>query len=79
MPAHTQITQEKDLLLKRLGERIRSERQRVGLTQEGLAEKAGVAPRTIQKIEAGQLNILITTFARLGKALGCSTSDLLDF
>jgi len=33
--------------------------------------------RTIQKIEAGHVNILLTTVLRLKKALGCQWDDLL--
>jgi len=47
------------------------------MTQEKLAEATGMNPRTVQKIEAGSLNILLTTTIRLRKALKCSWSDLL--
>ena len=77
MPGDAQISRKKDAVLRRLGTNIRAVRERVGVTQERLAEKADVAPRTIQRIEAGQLNILVTTLMRLAKALGCSSSDLL--
>ena len=55
-------------------------RQRVfaEMTQEGLAEKAEIAARTLQKIEAGQTNILLTTAKRLKRALGCDWDDLLE-
>ena len=49
----------------------------MGLTQEKLAELADLAPRTIQKIEAGQLDILATTIHRLQQALHCRYDDLL--
>ena len=42
-----------------------------GLTQERLAEPAELNPRTVQKIEAGDITILITTLIRLREALGC--------
>jgi len=47
------------------------------MTQEGLAEAAALNIRTIQKIEAGQTNILITTSARIQKALGCDWDVLM--
>ena len=37
-----------------------------------LAELVEINSRTVQKIEAGRLNILITTLWRLQAALGCS-------
>jgi len=62
--------------LKTLGANIRRERVASGLTQEKLAELADLAPRTIQKIEAGRLNILITTADRIQKALECPWEKL---
>ena len=32
--------------------------------------------RTLQKIDAGQTNILVTTAVRLAKALGCKLDSL---
>lgn len=43
-----------------------------GLPQEQLAERVDLNTRTVQKIEAGKLNILLTTILRLQAALGCS-------
>ena len=56
---------------------VRRERVARGLTQEKLAELMEVNPRTIQKIEAGKLNILLTTVMRLQKALDCSWDSLM--
>lgn len=66
-----------DKWLKTVGDNIRRERKAAGLTQEKLAEKADLAPRVIQKIEAGQITILISTLRRLRKALGCRYDALL--
>ena len=63
--------------LKSVGENVRRQRRAMGLTQEKLAELADLAPRTIQKIEAGQLDILATTIHRLQQALRCRYDDLL--
>jgi hypothetical protein len=43
----------------------RSKALRRGITQEHLAELVSLNPRTIQKIEAGRLNVLLTTVWRL--------------
>ncbi len=64
--------------LQRFGFRVRQERLLKDVTQEKLAELAQLNVRTIQKIEAGQTNILITTAKRLKKAIGCSWESLLD-
>ena len=47
------------------------------MTQERLAELADLNIRTLQKIEAGQINILITTMLRLRQALRCRWNKLL--
>jgi transcriptional regulator with XRE-family HTH domain len=63
--------------LKAFGSNIRRERMRNKITQEKLAELVDLNIRTIQKIEAGHVNILLTTVLRLQKALGCSWEGLL--
>jgi transcriptional regulator with XRE-family HTH domain len=63
--------------LDRFGANIRRERNARNLTQEKLAELADLNIRTIQKIEAGELNVLITTAVRVQRALKCSWERLL--
>ena len=63
--------------LKRFGENIRRERTQAKFTQEKLAELSSLNRRTIQKIEAGQTNILITTAQRIQKALNCKWDSLM--
>ena len=63
--------------LDRFGANIRRERNARNLTQEKLAELADLNIRTVQKIEAGELNVLITTAIRLQRALKCSWDRLL--
>jgi transcriptional regulator with XRE-family HTH domain len=63
--------------LAMFGANVRRERVARGITQEKLAELMEVNPRTIQKIEAGKLNILLTTIQRLQKALDCSWDSLM--
>ena len=41
------------------------------------AEKCSLNPRTIQKIEQGDINILLTTVARIQAAQGCSWGEIL--
>lgn len=47
-----------------------------GITQEKLSEMVDLNIRTLQKIEAGQTNILITTAIRIRESLGCSWEKL---
>jgi transcriptional regulator with XRE-family HTH domain len=63
--------------LNRFGANVRRERTAQGMTQEKLAELVDLNIRTVQKIEAGQLNVLVTTVIRIQKALGCSWNRLM--
>jgi transcriptional regulator with XRE-family HTH domain len=63
--------------VKLLGANVRRIRTLRGLTQEGLAERADLHHRSIQKIEAGEMTILVTTLYRLKDALKCQWEDLL--
>ena len=63
--------------IKSFGRNVRRERMAKKITQEKLAELVDLNIRTVQKIEAGHVNILLTTVLRLHKALGCSWDDLL--
>lgn len=65
------------LRLKAFGANVRRERVRRRLTQEGLAEKAEIATRNLQKIEAGEINILLTTAIRIQLALRVSWKRLM--
>jgi transcriptional regulator with XRE-family HTH domain len=63
--------------LKVFGANVRRERMARQLTQEKLSELADLNVRTLRRIEAGQLNVLVTTLDRLHKALGCPWDALL--
>jgi non-specific serine/threonine protein kinase len=63
-----------------LGERLRSWRLRAGLTQEELAERAGLAVVAVQAIERGvRRTPYPRTIAALGDALGLSREELAMF
>ena len=63
--------------LTRLGANLRRERVERAITQEKQAEMVDLNIRTLQKIEAGQTHILLTTVLRLQRALGCSWGKLM--
>ena len=63
--------------IRTLGANLRRERTTRRQTQERLAELADLNPRTVQKIEAGDITILVTTLQRLRAALGCDSKRLL--
>lgn len=62
----------------RLGERVRVYRKLSRLTQEKLAEKAGLAPTYISDVERGRENISVDALARIAKAMGVGLADLFE-
>ena len=60
-----------------LGANVRRVRNARGITQERLAELTDLHLRSIQKIEGGEITILVTTLYRLKNALKCSWAELL--
>lgn len=71
--AHTQ----KELLLV-LGERIRERRKALGLTQEQLAEQAGMSVNFLARMEMAGRTPSFDTLVRLSDALKVEVSDLLN-
>jgi predicted transcriptional regulator len=63
--------------LKVFGDNVRRERCAQGLTQDKLAELAEISTRNLQKVEAGELNILFTTIVRIQLALKCAWKKLM--
>jgi transcriptional regulator with XRE-family HTH domain len=59
------------------GRNLRRARVSRKITQEGLAERADLNLRTVQRIEAGETNILVTTAIRLRRGIGCPWQELL--
>lgn len=56
--------------LPSFGQRLRELRDAAGLTQKGLAEKAGVALRTVSSLEQGLYDATFPTVLALAAALG---------
>ena len=71
------LTKNQQKQLETLGANIRRERMRQKMTQERLAEQVDLHLRTVQKIEAGETNVLTTTLIRFQRALKCDWSRLL--
>jgi len=69
MPKH-------DSVLAKLGLNVRKRREARELTQEKLAERAGLDATYISGIERGLRNPGIKNVARIAKALSLSTAEL---
>ena len=61
----------------KFGANVRRERNARNLTQEKLAELVDLNIRTVQKVEAGDINILMTTVCRFQRALRCPWEKLM--
>jgi len=66
------------LTVLRIGEKVRVTRKRKLLTQEQLADKAGVGVNTIIRIERNQVEPHSRTIRKLAAALGVSPADLIE-
>jgi transcriptional regulator with XRE-family HTH domain len=62
---------------KVVAENVRRFRKKLGLTQEGLAEKADMHWTFISGIERCKYNLSLNTLVRLAKALGRPPHELL--
>ena len=67
-----------NFLYQKLAKRIEQLRKQKGLTQEQLAEKAGLHRAYFWDIEQGR-NISIKTAYNIARALGVKLSQLFDF
>ena len=63
-------------LSRKLGQRIRSARSKLGLSQEGLAEKAGLHRTYIGMVERGERNLTIINLGRVCMGLRTTISEL---
>jgi len=63
-------------LYRVVGETIRVERRRAGLSQEELAEKADLNRNYIGEIERAEKKITLETLQRIAKALKLRITDL---
>lgn len=65
-------------ILTVVGENIKYYRTRLGMTQEELAERAGINRSYLAGLERGRRNTTLKTVEALAKALGVSTSELVS-
>jgi ribosome-binding protein aMBF1 (putative translation factor) len=57
-----------------LGERLKEERQKAGLTQKQLADKIGTKKSYISRVENGHTDIQVSTLLKIFQGLGRSVS-----
>jgi transcriptional regulator with XRE-family HTH domain len=67
----------KDTLLQ-FGKRVRERRERLGLSQEELADRAQFDRTYISMVERGKRNLSLLNICRFATVLGTTPSALLD-
>ena len=68
---------EKKAINVEVGARIQRSRERAGLTQDALAERVGLEPKSISAIERGVVGASLTTLKGVCEALHISSDALL--
>jgi transcriptional regulator with XRE-family HTH domain len=63
---------------ERFGDAVRTRREELGMTQEDLAEKAGIHRTYLSDVERGTRNLSLVNIERLAAALSISMSKLFE-
>ena len=63
-------------ILRKIGANVRIARMSRGVTQEKLAEEAGISQIQISRIESGNVNPTVCTIQRIIVALEISVNDI---
>jgi len=66
-------------IVSKFGRRVQERRRSLGISQERLAELAGVHRTYVGMIERGEKNITLRNIAKFAKALKMPIHDLLKF
>lgn len=77
-PMEVQAHRTDDCSMAALGTNLREARERLGLTQEQVAERSGVHATEVSRIEGGKRDPKVSTLERLAKAVEVKPGRLLD-
>jgi transcriptional regulator with XRE-family HTH domain len=61
-----------------IGRNVRAQRLRLDLTQEAVAQRAGMHPVEVGRIERGVRDFRVSTLVKLARGLDCPASALLE-
>jgi len=62
---------------QKVGQNIRAERKRIGITQEALAERCDMHPVEISRAERGVRDLRVSTVVKLARGLDVPACQLL--
>lgn len=65
-----------EVLLKKLGQRIKQIREEKGILQVAFADEIGYDKSNTSRLESGRLNMRIGTLYKVSQALGITLSEL---
>jgi transcriptional regulator with XRE-family HTH domain len=71
------VPDDRTAVLAALGDRMRSGRDRLGISQDQLAERARLHRTYVAGLEVGRRNPSLTVLAKLARGLGVDLGDLL--
>lgn len=74
----TPVAEEPDPFLVTLGRRVRSARERQGVSRRALSEQCGLSQRFLAQVEYGRGNISVLRLRRLAEALDTDLEELLS-
>ena len=77
-PRNPKCVNMRDEILRLFGERLRELRTERNLSQERLAELAGLDRNYIGQIERAERNVALVNIVRIAKALGIAPGELFD-
>jgi len=77
-PMEVSVLRAEDCGMAALGTNLREARERLGLTQEQVAQRSGVHATEVSRIEAGKRDPQVSTLERLAKAVEMKPGRLLD-
>jgi putative transcriptional regulator len=69
---------EKEVFLKKLGDRIRYVRTQKGLSQQQLATAIGKDQQSIQRLEAGKINPSLYYLQEIAAGLNVALSEIIE-
>lgn len=70
------MAEDRDLLLSQIGMRVYRRRRELGLTQKDLAQRLGIGPTNVVRIEYGKQNLTVDTLCKLAEALDTTAAEL---
>lgn len=76
--ARTSAKVDLDARLAQLGDGIRAARLKAGLSQEALADAAGIDRSHMSRIERGKRNVSFLNLCKIAEALGVPVSQIVE-